>query len=345
MNIGVYVPQKNVDSSFIVGTFFPLFSQLGEHRFILITDEKNEVDPVFNFEKVAIKPQPKNLLLKKLWIESTLTSVLKKSKADVFICADNFCSLKVFLPQIILMPDPNKIKQAYAKKALLLIVSNEMGKRKLIEKFNIPENKIEVVYPSVNKKYLPINTEIKESIKNKYTEGKEYFLCCSSLKEDDLIKLLKAFSQFKKRQQSSFKLLILTEGDALAAKSIENYKYRNDVAIINPKNVEDAATITSAAYALALPFDSVGNITIALNAMISAVPVIGTKNSSISEIAGDAVIYAEPDIKDIGERMMQLYKDETLRSQLIKKGKELVKNFTEERSAGQLWQSISKALN
>ena len=43
--------------------------------------------------------------------------------------------------------------------------------------------------------------------------------------------------------------------------------------------------------------------------------------------------------------MMQLYKDETLRSQLIGKGKELSKNFTEEKIAGQLWHSIMKILN
>lgn len=345
MNIGVYVPPKNVDSSFIVGTFFPLFRQLGEHRFILITDEKNEVDPVFNFEKVAIKPQPKNLLLKNLWIERTLTNVLKKIKADVFICADNFCSLKSSLPQIILIPDPDKLKPTHAKKARLLIAISETEKKNLIEKFRIPENKIEVVYPSVNKKYLPINTEIKESIKNKYSEGKEFFLCCSSLKEDDLIKLLKAFSHFKKRQQSSFKLLILTEGDALAAKSIENYKYRNDISIINPKNIEEAATMTSAAYTLVLPFDKIENISTALNAMRSGVPVIVTKNSSVNEIAGGSVLCAEDDIKDIGEKMMQLYKDETLRSQIIEKGKGLVKNYTEESSAGQLLRSITKALN
>lgn len=59
----------------------------------------------------------------------------------------------------------------------------------------------------------------------------------------------------------------------------------------------------------------------------------------------DVVLFADREIKDVGDKMMQLYKDENLRSELIKKGKELVKDFTLERSADALKQSILKVVN
>ena len=125
-------------------------------------------------------------------------------------------------------------------------------------------------------------------------------------------------------------------------KSIETYKYRTDVIILQTKNIKEKAIITAAAYAVVLPFNTNKDILTAMNAMQSGVPVITTRDSSIKEVAEDAVLFSENEIKDIGEKMMLLYKDENLRSVLIEKGKLIVKNFTEEKSANHVWQSIMK---
>ena len=349
MNIAVYVPpiSKNPTSNFIVETFFPLFENLqGGHRFFLITDVSIKLNHVTSFETIIIKAQPKNPLLKSLWIERTLARLLKKIKADMFISADKFCSLNILIPQFLLSPARETIKPAYVKKAQLLIVTSGLAKKELIEKLKVQEDKIAIVYPAPGKKYAEIDTQRRESIKTEYSESKEYFLCNTSLqKQEDFIDLLKSFSYFKKRQQSGFKLLIIGNQNSLLEKSIENYKYRNDVAIVRPGSIEEKAAIIAAAYALILPFNTVEDIPIALDAAQSGVPVITHRDSSISEIAGEAVLYCDKEIKDVGEKMMQLYKDEMLRSQLIEKGATLAKNFTIEKSADQLWQSIMKAAN
>ena len=58
--------------------------------------------------------------------------------------------------------------------------------------------------------FEPINEQEKEAIKNKYSEGKEFFLFNSIFPgQEDFIDLLKSFSHFKKRQQSNFKLLLI----------------------------------------------------------------------------------------------------------------------------------------
>jgi glycosyltransferase involved in cell wall biosynthesis len=103
--------------------------------------------------------------------------------------------------------------------------------------------------------------------------------------------------------------------------------------------------ITGAAYAVISPFHSSQDIMIALNAMQSGVPVIATQSSAIKEVAADAAVYAEEgSIKDMGERMMQLYIDENFRSGLIAKGKATAETFTSEKATELLWQSIMKVL-
>src|SRR6185503_14259251 len=131
MTIAFYVPSraKNLSGNFIVETFFPLLQPGAGHKLILITD--GQMDPPFDPGKtgiVMIKPGPHNRLLKKLWFERTLMSVIKKNNADIIISADGSCPLKTSLPQIILVHDSEKIKPVYAKKAMTLIVLSEAEK-------------------------------------------------------------------------------------------------------------------------------------------------------------------------------------------------------------------------
>jgi len=349
MNIAVYVPLvgNNPRSNFIVETFFPLFEQFPIQKLFLITDTEGALNDDFKkTEVLLIKTAPKNLLLKKLWVEGPLARLLKKIKADAFISSDNFCSLKASLPQYILLPGLEKIKLPHINKAQRLIVTSESDKKEILDKFKISGKKIAVIDPSPGKAYHQINEERKEMIKNRYSEGKEYFLSDSSFqKQEDIIDLLKSFSHFKKRQQSSFKLLIIANPELSIEKSIETYKYRNDVVIIGSINKEEAGAILATAYAFVITSDTNEDMITALNVMKSGVPIIAIDNSYVKEVAGEAALYAKNDIKDIGEKMMQLYKDENLRFELINKGNEIVKNYTEEKSVAQLWQSITEGLN
>ena len=208
MTIAVYVPflAERSAGNFIVETFFSLFELGPAQKLILITDDKFDSKiKLTKTEVVIVKPQPRNPLLKKLWVERTLMSVVNKYKADLFISAGSFCSLKTSLPQVLLVTDTEKTKLEYAKKAIKLIALNESERQQIITKLKIDENKIVVVYPSVNEKYIPIDPEKKEQVKTKYSDGKEFFLYNSSLQQgEDIISLLKSFSHFKKRQQSSF---------------------------------------------------------------------------------------------------------------------------------------------
>jgi len=353
MNIVFYAPslfknEKSEFDNFIVETFFLFVQQNPENRFIIITDKRPEEQFSFhaNSDIVVVKLTPKNALLKKLWWDVRLPGILKKLKAELFISVDNICSLTISIPQCIIVGDRERIKGANVKKAQLLIVTDKLTKKELTEKYKIPGEKISVIYPSANKMYEVINSEEKDGIKNKYCDGKEFFLYNSNFSDPkDFVTLLKSFSHFKKRQQSGFKLLLTTASNPFFEKSLAGYKYRNDVSFINTKDKKTLALITASAYTVVLPFNRNEEFMAALNALRSGVPVISIKDSVISEVAGDAVLYAETGtIKDIGEKMMQVYTDEDVRFRLIEKGKQAAAIYTYEKAAELLRQSISKVL-
>jgi len=344
MNIALCSP---VLDSFIVETFFLLAVQHPEHKFIITDQKPAEQFPFYsNVETILVKPLPKNAILKKVWWDIKLPAILKKVKADLFISGHNACSLTTVIPQFIVIQNLEKTRKAHIRKARLLVVPSKLMKKKLIEKFEIKEEKIAVIYPSANKMFETINEQEKEAVKNKYSEGKEFFLFNSIFPgQKDFINLLKSFSHFKKRQQSSFKLLVIASSNSFFEKSLESYKYRNDVRVIDTKDKSEEALIIASAYAVVLPFNTNEDMIAALNATRSGAPLITIKDSIINEIFGDAALYSETEAaKDIGEKMMQVYTDENYRNRLIEKGKQVAGVYTSEKAAELLWQSIIKAL-
>ena len=346
MNIALCSP---VLDSFIVETSILLAERHSEHRFIIITDQKpaKQFSSYSNIEIILVKPLSKNALFKKVWWDIKLPAILKKIKADLFISFHDACSLATVIPQFMVIQNLEKNRKAHVKKAQLLVLPNKLMKKRLIEKFEIEEEKIAVVYPSANKRCEPISEQEKEAIKNRYSEGKEFFLFNSIFPgQKDFIDLLKSFSHFKKRQQSSLKLLVIASSNLFFEKSLEGYKYRNDVKVIDIKDKPEEALIIASAYVIVLPFNANEDMIAALNAIRSAVPVIAVKNSIINEAFGEEALYSESETtKDIGEKMMQVYKDENYRTRLIGKGKQVAGEYTNEKTAELLWQSIIKALD
>ena len=347
MKIVAYVPlanqiKKSSFLHFIVETFFWKITQKIDHTYIIITD----TNPQFSFSKnveIIVKPIPQNALLKKIWWDVKLPAILKKQKAELFISFDNNCSLAVSVPQIVLVSNLEKIKPSCLKKARSVIVNSESVRNELTDKYDLSGNQLAVIYPSADKNYKEINTEERERVKKEFSEDKEYFLYNGpTISNKDLVDLLKSFSHFKKRQQSSFKLLLLMSSDPTVEKIISDYKYRGDIKFIGSTDKNHQAMITGTAYAVILPND---DLVTALNTMKAGIPVITSKDSIINEVAGDAALYADTkNIKDIGEKMMQLYTNEDHRSLLIKKGIDAAGKFSPEKSGEILWQAIMKAL-
>ncbi len=353
---------------FIYETFRRITQQHPDHQFIFIFDRPYDKRFVFgpNVTAVVTGPPARHPLLWKFWYDVRVPAVLKKYKADVFVSPDGFCSLATRVPQCLVLHDlaflhhPSFILSShlwfykrytgkFLQKAASVATVSAFSRADILSHYKIEENKISVVYNAAKDIFQPLDHEQKTSIKNKYTEGKEYFVYAGAIHpRKNLLKLLKAFSVFKKRQQSGMKLVLagrLAWKYQSFTESLKSYKYRDDVLLTGYAGENELVKIMGAAYALVYPSLHEGFGVPVLEAMHCGVPVITSSESSMQEIAGDAALYANAnDHTSIADCMMRLYKDENLRNQLIEKGREVTKQYSWDKTAKLLWNSILQAV-
>ena len=354
---------------FIYETFKRITAAHPEHEFIFIFDRPYDQRFVFgsNAKAVVTGPPARHPLLWKLWYDIKIPALLRKYKADVFVSCDGFCSLGTKVPQCLMVHDlaflhyPSLIPKSHLlyykrytpkmlAKAKAITTASAFSKNDIIDQYVVSADKINVVYNAAKEIFLPLTDEEKQATKAKYTGGKEYFIYAGAIHpRKNLVNLLKAFSLFKKRQQSSMKLVLtgrLAWKYDSFVKNLKTYKYRDDVVMTGYVGEEEIKKLIGSAYAMVYPSLFEGFGVPVLEAMQSDVPVITSLNSSMQEIAKEAALYADPESPaDIAEKMMLLYKDEKLRSQLIEKGRVTGKQYSWEQSAEHLWQSIEKAMN
>jgi glycosyltransferase involved in cell wall biosynthesis len=193
----------------------------------------------------------------------------------------------------------------------------------------------------------PLADAEKEEIKRRYVRGKEYFLAdLAGAGEEDVINLLKAFSLFKKRQQSNMQLLLtggINGSAGVIRQRLETYKYREDVHWQEDGPAAEDGRVSRAAYAALLLFDGHTLGAPLLNAWAAGVPVIAADGSLLQEIAGDAALPAGAgDPASLAAQLMRIYKDETGRMDLIRRGLDRRGAYSRRRSIDALWEGIGK---
>ncbi|MBS1919950.1 MAG: glycosyltransferase family 4 protein [Bacteroidetes bacterium] len=354
---------------FIYETFNRIVRHHPEHEFIFIFDRPFDQKFIFagNVKPVVIGPPARHPILWKFWYDVKIPVVLKKYKADVFVSCDGFCSLRTDVPQCLVLHDLSFIHfpafnkkshvlfykrytPKFLEKASSVVTVSEFSKKDILLNFKkIPESKLDVAFSAVKEIFQPADEIIKKQVKEKYTNGKEFFICIGAIHpRKNPENLLKAFSVFKKRQQSNMKLLM---AGRLAWKfesfldKLKRYKYRDDVVLTGYLDDVALCNLLGSAYAMVYPSLFEGFGVPVLEAMCCEVPVITSAKTSMQEIAQDAALYCDPnDFNSIAEKMMVVYKDENLREKLIKKGKRFREQFSWDRTAEILWQNILKAV-
>jgi glycosyltransferase involved in cell wall biosynthesis len=338
-----------------------------EHQFIFIFDRQYDKRFVFaeNVKAVVVGPPASHPIVWKYWYDIKLPVVLKKYKADVFVSFDGICSLTTKVPQCLAVHDlsfvhyPSLIPKShflfykyytakFLQKANSIVTVSEFLKKDILSHYKIGTGKIDVVPNAAKEIFWPLNDTAKDVLKKDLTNGKEYFVYTGAIHSRiNITKLLKAFSIFKKKQASNWKLVLtgMPAGkNRQFIKSMESYKYREDVVMTGWVEETELVKIIGSAYALVYPSLGEGSGIPVLEAMRCHVPVITSGNSAMQEIAKDAALYADPnDHNDIAEKMMRLYKDENLRRQLIEKGKLTGSLYNWDSSAQLFWESIIKA--
>jgi glycosyltransferase involved in cell wall biosynthesis len=351
---------------FLYECFSRITKRHPEHEFIFIFDRPYDKKFIFgsNVKAIVTGPSARHPVLWKLWYDVKIPAVLKKHKADVFVSCDGFCSLTTTVPQCLVIHDlaflhyPRFIHPShflfykyytprFIKKAKQVITVSQFSKNDIILQYKTDAGKIAIVPNAAKPVFQPLSDSEKQKIKDKYTNGKEFFLYTGAIHpRKNLLNLVKAFSVFKRKQKSNWKLVLagrLAWKYKSFVKSLETYKYREDLMLTSYLEEKELANLTASAYALVYPSLWEGFGVPVLEAMQCGIPVITSTESAMQEIAGDAALYVKPeDHNDIAEKMMRLYKDEESRSALVKKGLQRSVDYDWDRSAELLWDAIQR---
>jgi glycosyltransferase involved in cell wall biosynthesis len=214
----------------------------------------------------------------------------------------------------------------------------------LVENHSIKEERALIVPLAPAESAQPMSWTDKEQTRIKYAGGREYFMSRSSFSSENMMILLKAFSIFKKRQQTNMKLLIAGsagEPDHIPHEKLETYKYKDDVHAYTGIAEKDLLKMQSAAYGLIQPAELSSAISI-LNAMQAEVPVVSGRKPD--EVSGDTILYSEPfGQESLGEAMIKLFTNEEQRNELIRKGRVWAAQYNIQQSVGLLWEALSSA--
>jgi glycosyltransferase involved in cell wall biosynthesis len=315
-----------------------------------------------NITLLIIKTEIKTPIAWRFWHNYKLPALLKKYNADVLVNMNGICSLRTKIPQCLVVRDltflhyPEFVSKnhlgIYKKttplslsKAKKIVTISQSAKDDLIKKYKIEEEKISVINSGINEIFKPIDWKEKELVKEKYSEGKEFFLYSGVVnKINNIMALLKAFSFFKKRQKSNMQLLIASNTSSQffeIVESLKTYKYKSDVKMLENLPAEELVKITASAYSFVSPslFENSGGSL--LQAMKCNIPVIASDINIFHETCADAALYADRNnFENIAEKMMLIFKDEKKRDELIENGKHQAQLFNWDKTADLLWKAI-----
>lgn len=327
--------------------------------------------------RVYLKDQPKDLLPKPsshfrydvvngrfLWSQIFLPIRLyTKKEIDVFFSpahyTPRFCPVPLvttihdlsyfYYPEEFLKKDLYKLKN-WTKRAIekskKIIAVSKNTKKDILKFYQVPEEKVEVIYNGFEKPVNEKKVGIKNVLKTYDLRPKMYLLYVGTLQpRKNINTLIEAFKKVSETQKD-WKLVIVGKKGWLyddIYRLVTGLNLSDKVIFTDYIPDEDIAALYSEAFCFVLPSLYEGFGIPILEAMSYGCPVITSFSSSLPEIGGDACMYLDPeDVNDlVGE--IEALQDNKVREEMIKKGKERVKQFSWSKSAKETLEVIRQA--
>lgn len=224
-------------------------------------------------------------------------------------------------------------KKTISRKDTIITIS-EFSKKELVEKMNVDEKLIHVVYPGVDEKFKPASPAAIEKVRNKYNIDKPYILFIGSIQtRKNLAVLVEAFQKFK----DSYILVIAGEkswGAEEVFAKVQSLKLNKQVKFTGYLPEVDKIPLLSGASVFAFPSLYEGFGLPILESQSVGTPVICSNTSSLLEAGGNGALFFNPnDVKQIESTLGKILSSETTRRKLIEKGFLNTKRFSWENSA------------
>jgi glycosyltransferase involved in cell wall biosynthesis len=337
-----------------------------EHEFVFIFDRKPAPEFIFckNVKAVVARPQARHPLLWYLFFEFGVYRVLKREKPDVFFSPDGWISLKSEVPTLNTIHDLNfeehpeflppyivkyykKFFPRFARESSRLLTVSEYTKVDISKRYGVDPLKIDVVYNAANTAFRKLDEEQKLAVREKYTEGKDYFLFVGLIHpRKNLFNQLKAFEKFKLKTGSDYKFLVV--GDRYSTTPelddfLKTSTYSKDIIFAGRLGIDELVNVYGAAFALMYVSYFEGFGIPIVEAFKAEIPVVTSDRTSMPEISGKGGLIVDPDNNDmISKAMLKLFESGSLRQQLVEEGKALSGKFNWDQSAERVMEALEK---
>lgn len=337
-------------------------------HFVFVFDRPYSEEFIFseNITPVILSPKARHPFLYWFWLQVQVKSLLRRMKPDLFLSPDGMLVLGAGCRQLPVIHDINFLHYPqhskwltskyynyffprFAREATRIATVSEFSRNDIASSYAINPSKIDVVYNGVNAFFKPLSETEKNEVRLKYSHGKPYFLYVGSLHpRKNIPSLIRAFAAFKAETQSEVCLILAGPpfwGLGEIRNAIAQSKLGGDIVVTGRLPDSELALVMGAALAFTyLPLFEGFGIPL-LEAMEAGVPIIASNTSSLPEVAGAAALLVDPlHVDEIKNAMSRIYKNEDLRKELIVKGFTQKQNFSWDKSAALLWQSILKTM-
>lgn len=224
-----------------------------------------------------------------------------------------------------------------------IITVSEHEKARILERLDIDEDRIHVVYNGIDAKrfYHPGDPDLKRLVRAKYGLPEHYvlFLGNTSVRKNSA-GVIDAYARYAAATANALPLVAPGLPEKFIADKLRdlNVAFNRDQ-FIAPGYIDDAdlPLVYSLSTVFLFPSLSEGFGMPVLEAMASGTPVITSAVSAMPEIAGGAAVLVDPlNTDEICGALQMLSGNEALRKKKIAEGRENVKRFSWERSAEQV---------
>jgi len=334
-----------------------------DDEFVFFFDRQYDKSFIFgdNVKPVIVNPQARHPFLWILFFEIGIRRALKREKIDVFFSPDGWLCLGTKVKTINVIHDLNFLHYPkfntylyskyynfffpkFARKACAIATVSEYSKQDIAENYHISPDKITVTYNGVAEDFYEISSKDKELLREKLTDGIPYFVFVGTAnKRKNVANILRAFDNFRAIGHNA-KLVFVGMNkywDDEMKTVLRRMQFRKDVIFTGYISTNELNKVISSSVCLLYPSIFEGFGVPIIEAFACGTPVIASNTTSMPEVAADAALLVNPfSINEIISAMEQVFIDDSLRDNLIYRGKKRIEAFKWENSAEKLWGMI-----
>jgi glycosyltransferase involved in cell wall biosynthesis len=224
-----------------------------------------------------------------------------------------------------------------------ILADSENTAQDLAELWNVPSDKISVLYPGVGSRFCPVADATKlECVRRRYDLPQHFIFAVGTLQpRKNYGRLIEAFGRLLSATHDRSLSLVVAGGKGWLYDSIFDSARRlglqKEVVFVGYVDDNDLPALYSLAELFVFPSLYEGFGLPVLEAMACGTPVICSEASSLPEVAGDAALMVDPlDVDGWAQAMGQVLNDGGLRQTMIGRGMIRASSFSWERAAREL---------